>query len=975
MEKVVSHKIAARPTINIYSEPSELTLSLVEKFLSSYFCVNIFAENLSDWGNLLFSLKDNTFLKLFSLEKSDIATTPSYVIFVSLSLSKLPELKIDDIIKKENSRTKEISTLFKKYDVKKIFILPLVNEGVFRSLAKIYNVFFSSVSPAALIVYADEVFGPRMLLTDRRLISSAILHGQLEKGNHPTSFRDFYFPTNVDEFARHAVKIILSGNYYGTRIRITSSKTPRVFLEKILQNLLSKNLVFNNIDCELLIGEHDKEINLPAVSESSLIKTVEWFKNNNASFREKEIGFGGLNINVFKQSKQKKQELGISSQRQFVGAASGLGIISKTYKGFLYKLPLKKSLLEMAFKNKGKIISKRLLFRKASNLKLEKITGKLPYSRTLSLVAAFFFAVLITPFLLLITSFFPTYVGYRNLRTANFKRADSAFKIAKVFSSLSVSQFRLYSDIPVLGDFYSYVYKASDVLLRTQRVGEIAGNLLSTSSDFFSAFIKGGDVDVAKYSQESLLYLDSLYREVSFAESEIYDLGDIGIPAVSRIIKNANLDHVRKEVEQAKDIASELPVILGQNEEKKYLVLFQNNMELRPSGGFIGSFAIVTLRNGGMKNVEVFDVYSADGQLKGHVEPPWQINKYMSQATWYLRDSNWDPDFEVSAARAEWFLDKEMDILVDGTISLDLNPIKNLVEIFGELDIGEFNQKLNANNFYETVQYQAEKEFFPGSRNKANFLSAVATTLVDRVKDVERGKYLSFFRLLYTSLSEKHIQIFLHDTKAQKVVSNLNWSGVVNTHSCLKENCVSDWFGVVEANLGVNKSNYFVSRRMELATDLTQKTVVQDLNIYLINSANTALGDSGTYKTYLRVVVPKGANLRSAFVGDKSVIGDLVEDSLKDRGEFGLWIVVSPQEEKKISLSWESLDVPQFSKNGEYRLNIRKQSGIDNFPVDASLILPSGVSVGTNIDRVLTLPGGIGYNTKLAQDFSARIFW
>ena len=68
-------------------------------------------------------------------------------------------------------------------------------------------------------------------------------------------------------------------------------------------------------------------------------------------------------------------------------------------------------------------------------------------------------------------------------------------------------------------------------------------------------------------------------------------------------------------------------------------------MELRPTGGFIGSYAIMTFDKGRLAEIVVNDVYTADGQLKGHVDPPEPIRKYLGEGGWFLRDSNWDPDF------------------------------------------------------------------------------------------------------------------------------------------------------------------------------------------------------------------------------------------------------------------------------------------------------------------------------------------
>lgn len=50
-----------------------------------------------------------------------------------------------------------------------------------------------------------------------------------------------------------------------------------------------------------------------------------------------------------------------------------------------------------------------------------------------------------------------------------------------------------------------------------------------------------------------------------------------------------------------------------------------------------------------LPQLQILDIYTPDGQLAGHVEPPAPIQKAFQNGEWRLRDSNWDPDFTVAA--------------------------------------------------------------------------------------------------------------------------------------------------------------------------------------------------------------------------------------------------------------------------------------------------------------------------------------
>ncbi len=115
------------------------------------------------------------------------------------------------------------------------------------------------------------------------------------------------------------------------------------------------------------------------------------------------------------------------------------------------------------------------------------------------------------------------------------------------------------------------------------------------------------------------------------------------------------------------------PALLGFEGKREYVVLFQNNMELRPGGGFIGSYGLVKLDKGRVTDFTVHDVYDADGKLSTHIDPPYGLQRYMGAKHWFLRDSNFAIDFPQDAKQAETFLQLETGENVDGVIAIDTN--------------------------------------------------------------------------------------------------------------------------------------------------------------------------------------------------------------------------------------------------------------------------------------------------------------
>ena len=416
-------------------------------------------------------------------------------------------------------------------------------------------------------------------------------------------------------------------------------------------------------------------------------------------------------------------------------------------------------------------------------------------------------------------------------------------------------------------------------------------------------------------------------------------------------------------------------MLLGEEEEKTYLVLFQNNMELRPTGGFIGSFALVTFSKGRMVDINVMDVYSADGQLKGHVEPPTPIKEYLNEANWYLRDSNWDPDFPTSADRAEWFLDKEIEKKVDGVIAVDLELVKDIVDIKGSVYLHDFDKEITAENLYEVTQYESEKDFFPGSRRKAFFLTALSQEILNLLSSGDLNKY-ELAKAIYSNLDERHVQIYFHDTDAQDAVSNAYWSGEVKVPECNVENCYADFIGFAEANLGVNKANFFIDRSIRVKTSVSEGLVEREASVTLKNNANSALGNEARYKAYLRAIAPKDSFFDEVEI--KGAENKTIQPEIKyynNRVEAGVITQVMPGGDNIITFKWSGKNDLDLYQEGEYRMYIRKQAGVYEDPLEIMFDFPEDVNLFGIPDFSLTSEGYNGYNTTLIKDKYFLIYW
>lgn len=414
-----------------------------------------------------------------------------------------------------------------------------------------------------------------------------------------------------------------------------------------------------------------------------------------------------------------------------------------------------------------------------------------------------------------------------------------------------------------------------------------------------------------------------------------------------------------------------LPDVLGFNGEKTYLVLLQNNTELRPGGGFIGSYALVKIDRGELMDLKIYDVYDADGQLQGHIDPPFFLSRYMGASHWYLRDSNASVLFPENGEQALFFLNKEMGITADGVIGVNVQVIKDMMGKIGDVHIPEFKQVVTAQNVIELTQDHAEKNFFPGSTQKKDFLNAFEKALFAKIES-NKKILLPLTALLGSEVQEKAIQTYFPQSNIQEVFVSAGSSGGVPMVN--KSNTeLDDVFGINEANIGQNKVNQYLERRVDHQIKLSEKgDVAESVTVTYVNTSTKTSPYGGDYTSYLRFILPVDASIVGVQIdGQDQLITPAItniaqytkkgflppkelEVETQNKQTFqtvGIPWIVPQSTTKKITLSY-TLHTNPMSPEFTYVRNIVKQSGTDADAYSMTVLLPDGYLVSsTNLDN------------------------
>lgn len=471
-----------------------------------------------------------------------------------------------------------------------------------------------------------------------------------------------------------------------------------------------------------------------------------------------------------------------------------------------------------------------------------------------------------------------------------------------------------------------------DSYQQTLLVLGVAGELSQTIQGLSNYIFGTSDADIAQLVSLARLQSEDLYQKLSLLEGSLPPDPPSIIPDKygdryqdSRL----QLQRFKRSLTTTKALLATTPDLIGIGAKRKYAVLFQNNMELRATGGFIGSFAILNFENGKLYDMPIYDVYDADGQLKGHVEPPAPIKEILNEPAWYLRDSNFDPDFPTSARRAEWFIKKSLNQDLDGTIAVTVNTLSALLSATGPIEVSDYNETISANNLYERAQYHAEVNFFPGSTQKKEFLSTVANSLFAILPTLDESQGLKLISALSETVQEKNTLISVLNPATDYVFETLNWNGQISDLPCpSQDNCHKDFAMVVDSNFGVNKANYFINRHIEQVITFDKNLAVNHvLKLNYQNTSTSTAWPAGNYKNYQRIYLPLGANITSVKIGDTALSPDQYELSTQ-HNKFVVAYLVSVPINSTVLVELE-YTTPQLSQGNDllYTWYWQKQPG------------------------------------------------
>lgn len=307
--------------------------------------------------------------------------------------------------------------------------------------------------------------------------------------------------------------------------------------------------------------------------------------------------------------------------------------------------------------------------------------------------------------------------------------------------------------------------------------------------------------------------------------------------------------------------------LLNEENERHILLVFQNPAEMRPSGGFIGSFADLILYKGQILDVDVRDIADIDETVSLKLIPPEPLRTIAEE--WRVQDSNWFFDFPTSArALIQFFENSEIynGVGFDAVVALNTNVLKDILGVVGPIQILDSGLEISKDNFYEQIQKTVESlNDSEDVINRKEILSILAPLILEKINEL--GSVEEFVVALKNSFSCKDIMVWSKDSQIENFSAHNNLDGAVYE---LPNDFWGSYLAVVNANIGGEKSDAFIEQTVEAKINLdSEGNAFTDLTVRRKHNGNVKKESwwRATNKDFIQIFTAPGSSI-SAIKGN-----------------------------------------------------------------------------------------------------------
>jgi hypothetical protein len=528
-----------------------------------------------------------------------------------------------------------------------------------------------------------------------------------------------------------------------------------------------------------------------------------------------------------------------------------------------------------------------------------------------------------------------------DLQSQNFENAVSLFESAKANLDQASQNLNKYW---LLTKVVPQARSADNVLQGAQLLAQAGQKLSSALSVYSQLKVSSRGVETANFAEllaQSKQTLQGSLDLLKQANSKFADAQSLPEEYQQQVVAAQGQIGLLTGLLQKMVDLEDLYLSFAGTAPKTYLLVFQNYDELRPTGGFIGTYGVLKLSSGAIKELKIESVYNLDGSLISNIAAPGPFQPDIKK--WGLRDANWFADFPTTAQKLMYFYEKAKET-TDGVIAITPKMFGQLLQLTGPIEMKDYGVTLTPDNFQDMVQLKTSVEYDKQLNQPKKFLADFAPILLDKLKGLNQDQWLQLMQIVNENFMGKNIMLYSADVQTQSKIEAMGFAGQISE-------VPHDYLSVVNANLGGTKTDLNMQQDIDLKTDIAADGSL--VNTLTITRTNTAQEHN---RDFMRVMVPLGSKVISSegfdelpqfssnakdLVADPDLanwdkgrqVGSLFERTEAGKTEFTGWVDTPGIAVRKISITYSlpmKLDFGALSSAAGWSLLLQKQPGAEN---------------------------------------------
>lgn len=374
------------------------------------------------------------------------------------------------------------------------------------------------------------------------------------------------------------------------------------------------------------------------------------------------------------------------------------------------------------------------------------------------------------------------------------------------------------SALPWIGPNFSAITEVS--LSSADLVDRAAEPMLRVfkSLDWKSLTPVDGKINVRTLAESSSSIV-SIANTVDLTHSRLAAINpDSLLPDIAGPLRGATdtLNELRGTLSLAADTSRLLPTMLGSGEPRNYLVLVQNNAEVRATGGLPGALATLRTDDGAISLTA-----QSSGSSMGKFDPPVDVDPaqgqiYTDRLGSYIGDVNLTPDFPTVARSAKAMWEKRHGTKIDGVIALDPVVLAHILDASGPMPAPAspgadgLPQMLTGSNVVKTLLSDVYTNIESNELQDAYFASVSQVIFKGLASGRVPGQRL--IEALGRSVAEDRLLIWSSNKEEQRFLGTTTLGGAISG-----PNAAGTSFGVYFNDGTGAKMDYYVKRVVDLA--------------------------------------------------------------------------------------------------------------------------------------------------------------